>query len=284
MAWDFELVAGPYGGATDGPVWDGSGVIFSSVGESCIRRYDPLTRQATVYRSHWIRVKGLAFGADGTLYGCQSGSRRIVRFNSDGSASPLRARLDGELHNCPDDLAIDRQGRIWFSDPHDPVQPRGPDIRPFLPHQSVLRLERTDADAWRLRRVTLDSRCPRGVVLAPDERTLYVADSEDSAEGAHEVRAYPLQDDTTLGTGRVVRRFGPEFVGVDGLRLDAQGNVLACVAAAHGPGAICVLSPDGAIRETHVMPEGQPTSCAFGEGSLYVTTSEGHLFAAVGTT
>jgi len=95
MAREFELVAGPYGEMTDGPIWDGSGLVFSSIGESCIRRYDPSTREATVFRPHWMRIRGLAFDADGTLSGCQSGSRRIVRFNADGSADELRVRGRG---------------------------------------------------------------------------------------------------------------------------------------------------------------------------------------------
>jgi gluconolactonase len=287
MTWSFELVAGPYGERTDGPVWDGTGVVFASNGENAIRRFDPSSFSVSVFRPHWIRIRGLAFDAQGTLFGCQSGSRRIVRFNGDGSASPLRARLDGQLHNCPDDLAIDRTGRIWFSDPYDPVPPRGPHIRPFLEHQSVLRLERIDSnDSWRLQRMTFDTRCPRGIALSPDEHTLYVADSEDDPSGTHEVRAYPVQPDGTLGAGRVFHRFSPEYRGVDGLRLDREGNVLACVADDGAAGAICVISPSGTVQETHVLPSGQPTSCAFGDPgreALYVTTSEGNHFRVANT-
>src|SRR5207237_1298281 len=218
------------------------------------------------------------------LFGCQSGSRRIVRFNEDGSASPVRARLDGQLHNCPDDLVIDRRGRIWFSDPHDPEPPRGPDCRPFLDHQSVLRLEQTDDDdGWRLQRMTADTRCPRGVALSLDERTLYVADSEDDPGGVHEIRAYSVPDDGPMGSGRVLFSLGPEYAGVDGLRLGPAGHLLACVAARSGPGAICVIATDGNLLEAHRLPEGQPTSCAVGgpeRDVIYVTTAEGHLFRA----
>jgi gluconolactonase len=281
VAWDFELVAGPYGDRTGGPVWDGRGMLFASNGEQAIRRYDPTSGAISIFRPHWIRVRGLAFGPDGNLYTCQSGSRRIVRFNADGSASPLRARLDGQLHNCPHALAIDGRGRIWFSDPYDPVPPRGPDIRPFLDHQSVLRLERSREGAWGLERMTFDTRCPRGIALSADEDTLFVADSEDDPRGEHEVRSYPIQADGTLGTGQVVHRFVDDYIGIEGLRLDASGNLLACVAAATGPGAICVLSRSGHRLETYRIPEGQPTSCAFGDpelDTLYVTTAEGHLF------
>lgn len=302
MAWDFELVAGPYGGKTDGPVWDGQGLLFSCGPQNAILRYDPASNSVSEFRRHWQRVRGLAFDSGGILYGCQSGSRRIVRFNQDGSTSPVRARLDGQLHNCPDDLAIDSQGRIWFSDPYDPEPPRGPDIRPFLDHASVLRLERPhfdseaqgegrSADEWRLHRMTFDTSCPRGVLLSPDERTLYVADSEDvlrqaqheRSGGAAELRAYPIQDDSTLGDPRVLHRFGADDSGADGMCLDREGNIVACAGwTKGGPGPmIYVVSASGQVVDSQPTPADEPTNCAFGDAdlaSLYVTTAEGHLF------
>lgn len=306
MAWSFELVAGPYGGRTDGPLWDGQGLLFACGPRNAILRYDPASNSVSEFRRHWQRVRGLAFDRGGTLYGCQSGSRRIVRFNADGSASHVRARLDGQLNNCPDDLAIDSQGRIWFSDPNDPEPPRGPDIRPFLDHASVLRLEQPHADQegegasaeeegrwageWRSQRITFDTRCPRGVLLSPDERTLYVADNEDPLReaderggGPAELRAYPIQDDGTLGDPRVPHRFGADDSGADGMCLDREGNIVACAGwTKGGPGPmIYIFSPRGEVLEAQPVPADQPTNCAFGDahlGSLYVTTEEGHLF------
>ena len=43
MTWEFELVAGPYGGTSEGPAWDGTGLLFTHIPTSRILRYDPAT-------------------------------------------------------------------------------------------------------------------------------------------------------------------------------------------------------------------------------------------------
>src|SRR5262249_62010812 len=106
--WKFELVAGPFKGATEGPVWDGKAILFSVPAENRILRYDPLSGAATDFRKYTNRTKGLAFAPDGLLYGCQSGSRRGVRFNPDGSTLPLAHCLDGRFSHPPPHLRFDR--------------------------------------------------------------------------------------------------------------------------------------------------------------------------------
>ncbi|MDE2842534.1 MAG: hypothetical protein OXN21_04030, partial [Chloroflexota bacterium] len=92
MTWEFELLAGPDGNRADGPAWDGEGLLFTTVSvpsntiHNKILRYDPGTGEVSDYRRWTNRVVGLTFSADGTLYGCQSGARRILRYNGDGSA------------------------------------------------------------------------------------------------------------------------------------------------------------------------------------------------------
>src|SRR5262245_32804447 len=133
MDWNFELVAGPYEGLVDAPVWDGEGLLFSRVEAGLIMRYVPGAGDAVEVRGYASRVRAMTVDAEGNLYGCQSASRRIVRFNRDGSATPMVAKLDGKFHNQPDDLATDRQGRIWFSDPIDAI-PIGGAAYPNLDH------------------------------------------------------------------------------------------------------------------------------------------------------
>src|SRR5579884_3771998 len=99
VEWTFELVAGPYGGVTEGPAWDGETLLFTNIHNSLILRYDPRSGEVTTVRKYTNRTNGLAFSADGRLFGCQSGSRRMVEFNADGSTTPLEYRLDGHFHN-----------------------------------------------------------------------------------------------------------------------------------------------------------------------------------------
>ena len=43
MSWDFELIAGPYGGTTEGPVWDGQALLFTHIPANRILRDHPHT-------------------------------------------------------------------------------------------------------------------------------------------------------------------------------------------------------------------------------------------------
>lgn len=279
MGWSFELAAGPYEGGTDGPVWDGEATLFALVKQGRIMRYHPATGRVAEYRKYTLMTKGLAFGPDGNLYGCQSTGRRVVRFGIDGSMSMMADRLEGRPHNQPDDLVIDSGGRIWYTDP----DPGAPFIEPFVDHASVLRLRPHEDGAWRLERMTHDTVFPTGIALSPDERTLYVAENSKDATGHSELRAYPVQEDGTLGARTVLHTFsGPKSA--HGMCLDDGGNILACVGAQGGDApAIMVVSAAGKVLESHPFEVGQPNNCAFGDpdlSALYVTTAEGHLCRA----
>ena len=118
MSWDFELIAGPYGGTTEGPVWNGEAVLFTHIPASRILRYDPKTGETSEYFTGTNRTNGLCFDAQGNLYGCQSGGRRIVMFGKDGTTiSSLPHEFDGKAHTNPNDLAVDKPGRLgcWES-------------------------------------------------------------------------------------------------------------------------------------------------------------------------
>lgn len=291
MAWEFERVAGPYQGPTGGVAWDGQAVLFSVMAENRVLRYEPESGETGVFRKYTSRTDGLAFSADGTLYGAQNGSRRIVRFNADGSASVLATRLDGRFHNHPQDLAVDRQGRIWFSDPYGQQAATTPQLMGPLEHASVLRLETDSRGEWHLRRMTYDTNAPAGVLVSPDQKALYVAESESAPDGKRELRAYPILDDGTLGACIVLHTFGADYRGahrgIDGMCLDTEGNLVACAGwERSGPGPrVYVFSPGGGVLESHTAPA-QPSNCAFGGadlGTLYVTAADGCLYRVRGT-
>jgi sugar lactone lactonase YvrE len=52
MTWNFTIVNGPYGGVTEGPAWDGSGLLFTHIPSSRILRFDPQTRGSSLYREN----------------------------------------------------------------------------------------------------------------------------------------------------------------------------------------------------------------------------------------
>lgn len=292
MDWSFERVAGPFGSATVGIAWDGSGMLFSNPELHLILRYDPRDGKVSEFRKFTNGAAGLAFAPNGELYGAQQLSRRIVRYNPEGSTSPMTYRFGGlpfhdSFHNMPKHLTVDAAGRIWFSDPAPRGTASGPPL-PFPDHCSVLRLEQAGDRSWVLKRATYDTSAPGGVALAPDCKTLYVAD--EGKDGA-QLRAYPVNADASLGEYEVLHSFGGDrhgrFRGIDGMTVDAAGNIVAAAGSAKaGPGAlIYVISPGGRVVDTQAAPA-DPTNCAFGDAdltSLYVTTTDGSLYRARNT-
>ncbi len=289
MNWTFELVYGPLGRPIVGLAWDGEAMLFSDTAESVILRYDQRNNTVTPERKYTNRTNGIAFGQDGVLYGCQEGSRRIVRFMPDGSATTTATRIGNRVHNMPYLLTVDRRDQVWFSDPDRSLSTSVLQRFPPLDHQSVLRLAcgAPPRRHWYIERMTFDTSAPRGVALSPDEKTLYVAESDNKRGGVRELRAYPIGDDGTLGSHIVLHTFGSDYRGihhgVEGMCVDIEGNIIACAGwQRSGPGPlIYVFSPTGAVLETHVVPADLPLNCAFGDSgltSLYVSTTDGHLF------
>ena len=282
--WEFERVAGPYQGPTGGVAWDGKAIFFSAVTEGKILRFDPKSRALSEFRRYTNRVNGIGFGPNGEFYGCQEGSRRMVQFHDDGSTATTATWLEGKLHNHPSDLVVDGKGRVWFSDPYNATPPLGL-YRPPLPHASVLRLERDQSSAWKLVRVTQDTKAPRAVLLSADEKTLYVAEGDGQGERCA-LRAYPVNADGSVGAYEELYAFGIDHRGahrgIEGMCLASDQNIVACAGSRRsGPGPLVyVISTKGAVLETHELPFDIPMRCAFADDLLYVTSGDGALYRA----
>ncbi|MCC6174376.1 MAG: SMP-30/gluconolactonase/LRE family protein [Chloroflexi bacterium] len=277
--WTFEAVAGPYS-FTEGPVWDGSTLRFADIRNSRIMQYDPTTGACTVFATDTNDANGLTLDRQGRLIVCEGkgDGRRVARYEANGSRTVLVDRYEGRRLNSPNDVIVDSRGRIWFSDPR-----YGDRSGMALEHESIYRLDPRSDGGYDVTRVTVDTARPNGLALSPDERTLYVAESPPAPEGTRQLRVYPVHADGSLGPYRVLHDFGPHR-GIDGMRIDAEGNVVAaCGWADSGPGPrIAVFAPDGQVVAEHPTPT-NPTNCCFGEAdlsALYVTGYDGRLYRA----
>ena len=282
--WQWELLAGP-GTITEGPAWDGAALLYTSIIDNEIRRFDPATGAITTLYRDTGGANGLAFGPDGSLYACAGTGRAVVRYDANGVKTVLADRFEGRRLNSPNDLALDAAGRIWFTDPRygDDHSDREID------HDSVYRLTPpgNGAGMWNIERLTFDTTRPNGILLDRDERTLYVAQSDYSLDSVRQLRAYPIALDGSLGQYTVLHDFG-EARGIDGMCWDAAGNIVAtCGWERSGPGPrIAVFATDGALLAEHHLPSNAgPTNCAFGGSGLadlYVTTLDGRLYRVLG--
>ena len=288
MNWQFERVAGHYQGPTVGVAWDGEAVHFTVPNEGYVYRLDPATNATSEYRRFMRRIAGIGFAPDGDFFACQEGSRRIVQFQKDGSTRTTVSFFDGVIHNHPNDLCVDKLGRVWFSDAYNPVPPIGI-YRPPLPHASVLRLERDNNRAWRIVRITQDTVAPRAVLLSADEKTLYLSEGDAGGSRHCELRAYPVRADGNVGDCVSLVTFGRDdrgtHRGIEGMCLDAEGTLVAvCGSRQCGPGPlVMVIAPNGQVIELHSLPFDLPMRCAFGGAdmaSLFVTSGYGGVYRA----
>lgn len=290
-SWRFQLLNKPYGGVSEGPVWDGEAILFTHIPTSRIMRYAPRSGAIDQWRGNTNHTNGLAFDSQGRLYGCCSGGRAIVRFDTDsqGGAATIADRLDGQKLNTPNDLAVDRKGRVWFTNPWNSGN-IDPSEKEELDHRSVLRADPQPDGSYTVTRVIFDTTMPNGILVSSDQRTLYVAESNsERMDLDRELRAYPIREDGSLGPYSVLHTFGRDSSavhrGIDGMCLDAEGNIIATAGwELGGPGPlIYVFSPTGRVIETHPVPANRPTNCCFGGPdltTLYVTTTDGHFYKA----
>ena len=274
MAWTFERVAGPFS-FTEGPVWTGVDVLFTDIRNNRIMRYTPATSACIVAYADAGAPNGLTFDRENRLYVCEGDGRRVARYDADGTRVTLADRYEGKRLNEPNDLVVDDQGRVWFTDPSYTDR-----STMELDQESVYRLDPGPNGAWSIVRVTFDTTRPNGLAFSLDYRTLYVAESPPAPQGVRQLRAYPVNSDGSLGKHRILYDFGPHR-GIDGMRVDAAGDIVAtCGWTTSGPGPrIAIFSPAGAVIAEHPTPV-NPTNCCFGGPDLrtiYVTGYDGAL-------
>ena len=269
----------------EGPAWHASGdLYFSDISGNRILKMAP-DRSVSVFRADSGRTNGNTFDAQGRLISCEGaefgpgGRRRVVRTNLEtGEVEVLTDRFEGKRYNAPNDVCVDRQGRIWFTDPYywtdlDSLE-MGAEAVYCIDHGTVRRVV-SQPDIGR----------PNGLAITPDDKTLYVVDSHNVAGGNRKIWAFDVQPDGTLANQRLVFDFG-RGRGGDGMRLDRQGNlwVAAGVLKARNPHetadvqtGIYVISPDGKLRGRIPIPEDVLTNLTFAGPdfkTLYVTAGK----------
>jgi gluconolactonase len=173
-------------------------------------------------------------------------------------------RYQGKRFNSPNDAAYHSRGALYFTDPPYGLVQGVDDPAKELAFQGVYRL----SSSGELTLLTRELTRPNGIAFSPDEKTLYVANSDPKRAVW---MAYGVRQDGSLGRGRVLFD-STEWVGrrkglPDGLKVDKQGNLFAT-----GPGGVLVLTPEGRHLGTLATTEAT-ANCAFGDHgrTLYVT-------------
>jgi len=246
-----------------------------------IMKFDPRDQSVTIHCDDSKMANGLMFDRKGNLYACCAsplgGQRALVLITPHGQVKPVVERFDGKRFNSPNDIVIDSKGRIYFSDPKY-VGPEEMELKSM----DVYRLD----PSGKVHRATTNIDKPNGVMLSPNGKTLYVAETDngtdkadivsDAKRGRMTLNAFDVLRNGDLRNKRVIVNFGDQL-GIDGMTVDTQGRIYAAVRSEKRFG-IVVFSPEGKELAYLATPE-LPTNCCFGTGErlgiLYITAGKG---------
>jgi gluconolactonase len=252
-------------------------------------RFDPKTKSTSIFSDDSGKSNGLIFDAAGFLLaaeGANGGGRRVSRWNTATKwKATVADSIGNKRFNAPNDICVDRNGRIYFTDPkYLGAEPRE------LERMSVYFVEPSGT----VREATREVTKPNGLAISPDGRTLYVANHDNGSDdvtkpapathGPMTIYAFTLAaDGTAIGPPRTVVDFGDKK-GCDGMTIDSLGRLYLTVREPTRPGIMVVdpktgnevaFIPTGPADQTGDKVEGLPSNVEFGIGEeanvLYAT-------------
>jgi len=245
---------------TEGPAFDLKGnLYFTDIPDNKIYKVNSKGK-LSVFLEPSNHCNGLMLDGENGLLACEMDGRLVSINLKNKKVTPLTSEYQGKRYNAPNDLVIDRSGGIYFTDPHF----RSPEPLP----QKVVAVYYRSADG-KVTRLADDLKAPNGVILSPDEKTLYVIPSMQK-----EMWAYPVTSPGKIGKGRVFCTLKQEpgykepGRGGDGLTVDTNGNLYITTGL-----GLQVYSPEGKLLGIIAVPE-KPANVTFGgkdNASLFIT-------------
>ncbi len=279
---------------SEGPVWVPAGgfLLFSDIPNNAVMKYkdgEGVTQflKPSGYTgdqrkggkgADWVDElgsNGLILDAEGRLLLCQHGDRCVARLDAPltGPETPhakftvLADRWENKRFDSPNDMVRHSSGALYFTDPPYGLEKGGDSATREISFSGVYRVAPDGAVTLATKAMTK----PNGLAFSPDEKTLYIGQSDGAAPL---LRAFPVNDDGSLGEptvffdatalARAGKRGSP-----DGMKVDAHGNVFTT-----GPGGVLVISPAGKHLGTIVTGD-LVSNCAFGDdgSTLYMTSN-----------
>ncbi|MFN0048611.1 MAG: SMP-30/gluconolactonase/LRE family protein [Cytophagales bacterium] len=247
---------------TEGPVWSKEGfLLFSDIPGNTIYKLTS-DGKSTPYITPSGNSNGLTFDSRGNLVACEHSGRKIVVYDKYKKATVLVDNFNGKRLNSPNDIVFRKDGGFYFSDPPYGLK--------NLDSDSTKELKINGLYLFANNKLTLiDSsyKRPNGVALSPDEKTLYVAQSE----FFYFWKAYQLDDKGSILSDKILMQ-QPDITGnPDGIKVDVEGNIYCT-----GNGGVVIFDKMGNYLGTINIPE-NPSNLCFGDAdlkTLYVTAQK----------
>ena len=275
-----EIVAKGFAWA-EGPVWvpdhSGGHLLFSDVQRNTVYMWKethgvhaflhPSGYTGAAFYGLEPGSNGLTLDSQGRLVSCEHGDRRISVLTKQGGKRTLVDNYRGKRFNSPNDLCFKSNGDLYFTDPIYGLPDHENDAHRETDFCGVYRLSKTG----KLTLLTDEMTRPNGIAFSPDEKTLYVAQSDPDAALW---KAFPVEQDGTLGKSRIfadVTASVGKLPGLpDGMKVDRHGNLFAT-----GPGGVSIYSPGG--KRLGRLSTGERTAnCGWGNDGtvLYICADQ----------
>jgi gluconolactonase len=261
---------------TEGPLWRPDGHLwFSDVTGNVVRSITPDGQvqvlidkaggETNAPPGSFIGPNAMIADKDGYVLLCQHTNRRIVRLDKDMKQTVYLDKFEGKKFNSPNDLLYKSDGALYFTDPPYGLLKQDDDPAKELKFNGVFRYAN-----GKLTAVIRDLTRPNGIAFSPDEKTLYISNSDEK----HKVwMKYDVNPNGTVSNGKVFADVtaGTEPGLPDGMKVDSLGNLYGS-----GPGGLWVFSPDGKHLGT-IKPGETPANCGWADDgkTLYITATTG---------
>src|SRR5215471_2773036 len=251
----------------EGPAWNSQGryLLFSDIPTNRQFRWLEDNGRVSVFRSPSNYSNGNTFDHEGRQISCEHATRRVVRYEHDGSTKVIADAYQGKRLNSPNDVVVHRDGSIWFTDP-----PYGAQIYEGGASRTVQRELPTNVyrvdPSGHIELVIPEEQVPdpNGLTFSPDFRRLYVASTgkgpgDTGPGGKGEVYVFDVGSDNRLSNRRLFTNCVVEDVkcAPDGLRTDVDGNIWISSNAGRAVGynGVTVWSPAGKLLGRIRLPE-----------------------------
>ena len=269
----------------EGPAWSAAGryLVWSDIPNNRQMRWLEEDGHTSAFRTPSEYSNGNTFDFEGRQISCQHGSRRVVRYEHDGSVTVIAEKWQGKPLNSPNDVVVHPDGAVWFTDPPYGI------LGNYEGFQAKAELKeavyRVDPKTGKMEKVSDELDKPNGLCFSPDYKKLYLCDSG----SPRDIQVFDVVGGQTLRAKRQFTNMTMPGKGAglaDGIRADADGNIWAGAGwAGAGYDGVHVFSPAGERIGMILLPEICANLCFGGarRNRLFMAASQSLYALYVGT-
>ena len=245
----------------EGPAWDGKnnlfvsscygGFIYEISGDSSFKFIDSTQKPFRLKQTN-----GLTFDEDGNIFACDYGIGAILKISPTGKTEIYANGYEGKKFNRPNDLALDPNGNLYFTDPKSYGKDKPDGVVYMIKYKTKNVIPVAEELCF-----------PNGIAFSLDAKNLFVSES-----AQNRILKFDVDKNGRLSNKNVfIELPGGD---PDGIAFDENGNLYA---AHFGGGHIFVISPNGQIVDSIKTPGKKPSNVEFGGKdfkTLFITEDE----------